>query len=71
MPGERHGSGRFWIGLMAGALAGLALGKRLASAHDTPHLKVWQRVLARSRGQSGAALLAGHLSHHCANASSR
>ncbi|HUW10943.1 MAG TPA: hypothetical protein VM537_14530 [Anaerolineae bacterium] len=56
---------------MAGALAGLALGKRLASAHDTPHLKVWQRVLARSRGQSGAALLAGHLSHHCANASSR
>lgn len=52
----------FWLGL--GALAGLA-GSRLltrrAQEVRMPHLDVWQRELAKTRGTVGAALFAGRV----------
>lgn len=61
MSGDRRTSGKFWIGVVAGAVGGLALGRRLASPGRMPHLTVWQQVLAPTRGEMEAALLAGRL----------
>jgi len=52
-----------WFGL--GALAGLAGGWLLTRRQQTeaamPHLAVWQRELAKTRGTADAALLAGRI----------
>jgi len=61
MSRDSHSSSRFWIGLAAGALGGLALGHRLASPPRMPHLNVWQRALGQSQSEIGAAVLAGRM----------
>lgn len=51
-------SDKFWLGLAAGALGGLIVGRRLASPGRMPYLSTWQSMLAQKRGQIEAAILA-------------
>lgn len=52
----------FWAGLAAGAVGGLVVGRRLATRpHWMPYLEVGQEVLAETRGEVKAALLAARV----------
>ncbi|GAB4479189.1 MAG: hypothetical protein Kow00124_24480 [Anaerolineae bacterium] len=48
-------------GLAAGAVLGVAIGRRLPGRKPMPHLKTWQRLLAAQRGEVAAAVLAARI----------
>ena len=52
-----------WLGLsaLAGLAGGWLLARRQSAAAAMPHLAVWQRELAKTRGTVAAALLAGRI----------
>lgn len=50
-----------WLGLSAGAVGGFLVGRRLAAPRHMPHLSVWQREMAKSRGQVQASMLAARV----------
>lgn len=52
-----------WLGLsaLAGLAGGWLLARRQSAAAVMPHLVVWQRELAKTRGTVAAALLAGRI----------
>lgn len=51
----------FYLGLAAGGLIGFTVGRRSATPHPMPHLRIWQQALARERGEFQAAVLAGRV----------
>ena len=60
---ENKGKGTilFGLGLVAGGLGGLVVGRRLAAPRQMPYLDVWQRALAEKRGTVEAAMLAARV----------
>ena len=55
---KRKGTVALGLGLLVGALGGLAIGRRLAAPRRMPELDVWQEMLAEDRGAAEAASIA-------------
>lgn len=60
MTNERS-SQRFWLGLAAGVLGGLVIGRKLAKERRMPYLDNWQQALAEKRDALEAAMLAARV----------
>ena len=52
---KKTGTLLFGLGLVAGGLSGLVVGRRLAASRRMPFLDVWRRALAEKRGMVEAA----------------
>ena len=51
----------FRLGLVAGILGGVVLGRKLVTSRRMPGLSAWQRALAEKRGEAEAAMLAARV----------
>lgn len=47
--------------LLVGLATGVAVGRRMASGRDTPNLDIWQRTMAKERGELEAARLSARI----------